>query len=53
MDNLKREKDQGLDMVDYKILEGYNPDIKLLLNNRQTSGMNQCIFRYITKKLNK
>lgn len=39
--------------VDYKILDGYNPDVKLILNNLQTTGKNQCIFRYIMKKENK
>ncbi len=39
--------------VDYKILEGYNPDIKLILNERQATGKNRCIFRYIMKEENK
>ena len=39
--------------VDYKILEGYNPDIKLVLNQRQDMGTNRCIFRYIMKEDNK
>lgn len=36
--------------VDYKILEGYNPDIKLNLNQRQLSGKSRCVFRYKVKK---
>jgi len=39
--------------VDYKILEGYNPDIKLILKERQATGKNHCIFRYIMKTDNK
>jgi len=39
--------------VDYKILEGYNPDIKLILEPRQFTGKNRCIFRYIMKEENK
>lgn len=39
--------------VDYKILEGYNPGIKLILNERQATGKNRCIFRYIMKADNK
>jgi hypothetical protein len=39
--------------VDYKILEGYNPDIKLVLNQRQFTGKNRCIFRYTIKDENK
>ena len=39
--------------VDYKILEGYNPDIKLILKERQVTGKNHCVFRYIMKEANK
>jgi hypothetical protein len=39
--------------VDYKILEGYNPDIKLILDERHTTGKSRCIFRYIMKEENK
>ena len=39
--------------VDYKILEGYNPDITLILKERQASGKNYCIFRYIMQEKNK
>ena len=39
--------------VDYKILEGYNPDIKLILKERQATGKNRCIFRYIMRSDNK
>ncbi|MHA1191356.1 MAG: L-2-amino-thiazoline-4-carboxylic acid hydrolase [Promethearchaeota archaeon] len=39
--------------VDYKILEGYNPDIKLILDQRQDTGTNRCVFRYIMKEDNK
>jgi hypothetical protein len=41
------------DYVDYKILEGYNPDIKLVLKQRQDMGTNRCVFRYIMKEDNK
>jgi len=39
--------------VDYCILEGYNPDIKLILKERQATGKKRCIFRYIMKEANK
>lgn len=39
--------------VDYKILEGYNPDIKLKLEDRHTTGKSRCIFRYTMKENNK
>ncbi len=39
--------------VDYKIIEGYNPDLKLVLDDRHTTGKNRCIFRYIMKEENK
>ena len=41
------------DNVDYKILEGYNPDIKLILKNRQATGKKRCVFRYVVKEDNK
>ncbi|MFX0076854.1 MAG: L-2-amino-thiazoline-4-carboxylic acid hydrolase [Candidatus Hermodarchaeota archaeon] len=41
------------DYVDYKILEGYNPDIKLDLKQRQDTDTNRCIFHYIMKEGNK
>ena len=39
--------------VDYAILEGYNPDIKLVLLDRHQSGKDFCVFRYIMKETNK
>ena len=39
--------------VDYKILEGYNPDIKLILEERYSTGVKRCFFRYIIKDENK
>ncbi len=39
--------------VDYKILEGYNPDIKLKLMERQATGEDFCVFRYIMKEAKK
>jgi hypothetical protein len=39
--------------VDYAILEGYNPDIKLRLENRGQTGKDHCVFRYIMKESNK
>lgn len=39
--------------VDYKILEGYNPDVKLILKQRQVTGKNRCVFQYIMKEQNK
>lgn len=39
--------------VDYKILEGYNPDVKMLLKERQATGEDHCVFRYIMKEDNK
>jgi hypothetical protein len=39
--------------VDYKILEGYNPDIKLTLMERKATGEDFCVFRYIMKLANK
>lgn len=38
--------------VDYKILAGYNPDIKLTLMERQATGEDFCVFRYIMKETN-
>ena len=39
--------------VDYAILEGYNPDVKLILEQRHKTGKNHCLFRYIMKDDNK
>jgi hypothetical protein len=39
--------------VDYAILEGYNPDIKLILEDRGQTDRNFCVFRYIMKESNK
>ena len=39
--------------VDYAILRGYNPDVKLILKERQATGAKRCIFRYIMKEENK
>jgi len=39
--------------VDYAILEGYNPDIKLVLDDRHHTGADHCTFRYIMKEANK
>lgn len=39
--------------ADYAILEGYNPDIKLILEDRHQSGRDHCVFRYIMKEKNK
>ncbi len=39
--------------VDYAILGGYNPDIKLVLKERGAKGEGPCVFRYIMKEENK
>lgn len=39
--------------ADYAILDGYNPDVKLLLEQRQKTGKDHCVFRYIMKEENK
>lgn len=39
--------------LDYKILEGYNPEIKLILKDRYSTGDKRCFFRYIIKDDNK
>jgi hypothetical protein len=40
--------------ADYAILEGYNPDIKLVLHDRHHVGQAEhCTFRYIMKEANK
>lgn len=39
--------------ADYAILDGYNPDVKLLLEQRQKTGKDHCLFRYILKEENK
>lgn len=32
--------------VDYAILKGYNPDVRLLVEPRSTTGKDHCLFRY-------
>jgi predicted ArsR family transcriptional regulator len=39
--------------VDYAILNGYNPDVKLILKERQATGTDYCLFHYIMKEENK
>jgi hypothetical protein len=39
--------------ADYAILHGYNPDVKLLLEQRQWSGRDHCVFRYVMKEANR
>ena len=39
--------------ADYAILEGYNPDVKLVLEQRHATGKDHCLFRYIMKDANK
>ncbi len=39
--------------ADYAILEGYNPDVKLVLEQRHQTGKDHCLFRYIMKEDNK
>lgn len=39
--------------ADYAILEGYNPDVKLVLEQRHAKGKDHCLFRYIMKEENK
>ncbi len=39
--------------VDHKILAGYNPDIRLILEERQATGKDFCVFRYAMKRPNK
>ncbi len=39
--------------VDYKIIEGYNSDIQLILKDRHETGTKRCVFRYIMKEDNK
>ena len=36
--------------VDYKILEGYNPDVKMELQERQATCEDFCLFRYRMKE---
>ena len=36
--------------VDYAILEGYNPDIIMSLEERQATGRDHCLFRYRMKQ---
>ncbi|MBU2546995.1 MAG: L-2-amino-thiazoline-4-carboxylic acid hydrolase [Proteobacteria bacterium] len=39
--------------VDFAILRGYNPDVKLVLQDRMATGTDHCIFRYIMKEGNR
>ena len=39
--------------VDYAILNGYNPDVKLELLSRHDSGKDHCLLHYIMKEGNK
>lgn len=39
--------------VDYAILNGYNPDVKLVLHSRHDTGKDHCLFRYIMKESSK
>lgn len=36
--------------ADFAILDGYNPDIRLTLEQRHRSGKDHCLFRYSMKK---
>ncbi len=39
--------------ADYAILDGYNPEVTLVLKDRHASGKDHCVFRYIMKEENK
>ncbi|TAL31641.1 MAG: hypothetical protein EPN93_17755 [Spirochaetes bacterium] len=39
--------------ADYAILDGYNPDVKLILDDRHATGKDHCVFRYVMKEENK
>jgi predicted ArsR family transcriptional regulator len=39
--------------VDYAILHGYNPDVKLEMDHHRATGNDHCVFRYIMKEANK
>lgn len=39
--------------ADEAVLEGYNPDIKLIKEIRYRTGKDRCLFRWITKESNK
>ncbi len=39
--------------ADHAILEGYNPDVKLILEDRHVTGRDHCLFRYVMKEDNK
>ncbi|MBP7603633.1 MAG: L-2-amino-thiazoline-4-carboxylic acid hydrolase [Spirochaetes bacterium] len=39
--------------ADYAILNGYNPDVTLKLEQRQWSGRDHCVFRYVMKEENR
>jgi len=36
--------------ADHAILEGYNPDVKLVLEDRHVTGRDHCVFRYVMKQ---
>ncbi len=36
--------------ADYAILDGYNPDVKLILKDRHQTGADHCVFRYVMKR---
>ena len=38
---------------DYAVLDGYNPDIKLIKDYRYQTGKDHCVFRFIMKESNK
>jgi len=38
--------------ADHAILEGYNPDVKLVLEDRHVTGRDHCLFRYVVKERN-
>jgi hypothetical protein len=50
---LKEQASLYCKYVDYAILDGYNPDIKLKLLSRHDTNTGYCVFRYIMKEGNK
>ena len=36
--------------ADHAILEGYNPEVKLVLEDRHATGRDHCLFRYVMKE---
>jgi hypothetical protein len=50
---LKEQASLYCKYVDYAILEGYNPEVKLDLLSRHDTGKDYCLFRYIIKEGNK